>query len=680
MLQIPDPDGGRMWRVEVGPQSRRGLSFYFSARNARREERFNIWVIDEETAGLRRELGVPLGDATQLARGFARLYRRRFREALANDDGTFQIDRTELALHFNEQPGGLDEIDWLVREVEDIMFALAVIRTQLERLDPAANTYPRLDELPFARTWHSLKRVFAASNDPFVVTALSGLTEFHHTYEQLGDKLPGFPDSKARERTIAQIIDLEVLGTQLVWTYLATRGPAQGKHTPEAPALQPQPTALSLQHIEISNIRCIEHLSLSLERDGTRADWLLILGDNASGKSTLLRAIALGLCHESDAAALLKAIPGPLIRHGAGKATIALTLSDDNGEQYRSLTEITVDTNEQSDQETLRRIGSELPAERLFVCGYGTARTRTADQSYDSYSRAHAVRSLFGDTALQNPELVYRRQDMYKRALISRKLVRVLMLEMNRASVALSARGLDIVGPWAGNDSWTPTGIDTLSDGYRSTAQWVTDLIGWLAHAGRFEERDMAGIVLIDELEQHLHPRWQRHIISKLSQEFPSIQFIATTHTPMLALGLADQPRGWLLQMQAEGRNRTAARRVDPHTLRGLRADQVLTSRATFALPTTRSPGSADRLARYTELMETDRTPDQERELAELRVELETTLVLGETPYERRVERAVRKALDELAAEPVDEARREELEMELRRQLGEFFASGEKPA
>ena len=51
------------------------------------------------------------------------------------------------------------------------------------------------------------------------------------------------------------------------------------------------------------------------------------------------------------------------------------------------------------------------------------------------------------------------------------------------------------------------------------------------------DPKTMAGIVIIDEIEQHLHPRWQINIMRLLQDAFPKIQFIATTHSPLVASG-----------------------------------------------------------------------------------------------------------------------------------------------
>lgn len=75
-----------------------------------------------------------------------------------------------------------------------------------------------------------------------------------------------------------------------------------------------------------------------------------------------------------------------------------------------------------------------------------------------------------------------------------------------------------------------------LSDGERSFLAMCTDLARRLTLANPgFEDPLLgAGVVLIDELELHLHPRWQRTAVDKLRTTFPNIQFIATTHSPFV--------------------------------------------------------------------------------------------------------------------------------------------------
>jgi len=89
---------------------------------------------------------------------------------------------------------------------------------------------------------------------------------------------------------------------------------------------------------------------------------------------------------------------------------------------------------------------------------------------------------------------------------------------------------------------WGDLPLKALGDGYKATFAWVADLMGWAI----FLEHDVPssdninGIVLIDEIDQHLHPVWQRRIVKRLYKHFPNIQFIATTHSPIVALGTTD--------------------------------------------------------------------------------------------------------------------------------------------
>jgi len=93
-----------------------------------------------------------------------------------------------------------------------------------------------------------------------------------------------------------------------------------------------------------------------------------------------------------------------------------------------------------------------------------------------------------------------------------------------------------------------------LSQGYQSLIAWVADFVGHilLEHGVLIEAADMEGIVLVDELDLHLHPTWQVKLIPALKAVFPRLQFIATTHSPMLLPALAAE-EVILLSQDAEG-------------------------------------------------------------------------------------------------------------------------------
>lgn len=82
--------------------------------------------------------------------------------------------------------------------------------------------------------------------------------------------------------------------------------------------------------------------------------------------------------------------------------------------------------------------------------------------------------------------------------------------------------------------------LGQLSDGERSFLAMITDLSRRLVLANPRLQNPLGGegVVLIDELELHLHPKWQREVVGKLRQTFPKIQFICTTHSPFIIQSL----------------------------------------------------------------------------------------------------------------------------------------------
>ena len=196
-----------------------------------------------------------------------------------------------------------------------------------------------------------------------------------------------------------------------------------------------------------------------------------------------------------------------------------------------------------------------FPWERVFAVGYGPGIRVQGTADYEYYLTADAVYPLFRyDAPLQNPELIVRRLvDAARRkgqggaqaanrilTYIKKLLKDVLQLD-DQDEVELTRTGITIRGRWGRSD------LSSLGDGYRSTVTWILDLLSWwfLRSSHRREAKDptnIHGIVLIDEIEQHLHPRWQRSIMRLLTESFPDVQFIATTHSPLVASGCEGIP------------------------------------------------------------------------------------------------------------------------------------------
>ena len=100
--------------------------------------------------------------------------------------------------------------------------------------------------------------------------------------------------------------------------------------------------------------------------------------------------------------------------------------------------------------------------------------------------------------------------------------------------------GLDDLLGKDDNNKWTP--FRNFSDGYKAIISITADIayraIKLNPHLGERAVLDTEGIVLIDEIDMHLHPKWQRHIVEDLKRTFPKIQFVVTTHSPFIVQSL----------------------------------------------------------------------------------------------------------------------------------------------
>lgn len=278
----------------------------------------------------------------------------------------------------------------------------------------------------------------------------------------------------------------------------------------------------------------------------------------------------------------------------------------------------------------------------IFVCGYGIYRSGKADAPHDAYSTREAVKSLFDyQTPMQNPEVVLLKRNKATRGKLEKMLLQILMLDEQKEPLSYPETGFEITGPWG----QLPASV--LSDGYQVTLRWVMDFIGWLIYAKRLNDSDnIGGILLLDEIEQHLHPRWQRFIVDRLRKQFPNTQIIATTHTALAASGVVDIDHSVLMRLEHNEQCAVTARIIDKRTIEGKRADQVLVSEA-FGLLTTRNPGSKDVIDRYSELLgQSPRTTKEQSELENLSARLKDALAGGESPLERKIDKAVEDALE----------------------------------
>ncbi len=298
-----------------------------------------------------------------------------------------------------------------------------------------------------------------------------------------------------------------------------------------------------ISKIQLKNTRCFEDIELELGPYQSLPRWNVILGNNGVGKTTLLRAIAIGLCDATSAASLLGDLYGPWIRR-QGKQNSAVVRID-FAPLSKGAESIFIETTIQQSKSGYLKVDQKTNAkdksalwDNIFVCGYGAARRSYGTRHYDEYSVPDAVYSLFNyDIPLQNPELMIRRLSSV--GVNIEKLLNSIctILDLPPGSISLDFAGLTVSGPWG---KAMPMGA--LGDGYQSVLAWIIDFLGWAMLYGEniFDKKNLGGIILIDEIEQHLHPHWQSSILRLLKEQFPRIQLIVATHSPLAVAGLSE--------------------------------------------------------------------------------------------------------------------------------------------
>lgn len=318
--------------------------------------------------------------------------------------------------------------------------------------------------------------------------------------------------------------------------------------------------------IEIKNIRNISSLSIDFT---SKSRSMILSGNNGSGKSTILKCIAMGTSDEDSAASVLRDMSGDFVRKGQKEGRISVNLVHDNGKKLKIETIIkSLLRFEKVYQQVYNYKNSryqkieqeKFPWIKIFIAGYGAGVRNLGTADYQHYVPIDALYSLFKyDVALQNPELSMRRliesareKDSMSedKGFASAKLMenhltstlkKVLNLE-KKDEVNLTSTNIEIKSKWGRQE------LSTLGDGYISTTTWIIDLFSWwmlhlkLSHKDVIANKEIKGIVLIDEIEQHLHPIWQVKIIKLLRESFPKIQFISTTHSPLVISSDIDVP------------------------------------------------------------------------------------------------------------------------------------------
>lgn len=181
-----------------------------------------------------------------------------------------------------------------------------------------------------------------------------------------------------------------------------------------------------------------------------------------------------------------------------------------------------------------------------------------------------------------------------------------------------------------------PIYLGHASSGTEGTLLWIRWLALKMVHHYGFAEdwAQQPAILLIDEIENHLHPTWQRRVIPALQKHFPKLQIFATTHSPFVVAGLK-KGQVHLLQRDDEG---VVTATTNERDVIGWTADEILRTLMGVDEPTDQL--TIDRASRLRQLRGQEiLTAEEESEMNELRRQVNADLLARRGPLEARQER-----------------------------------------
>ncbi|MDI1445339.1 AAA family ATPase [Polyangium sp. 6x1] len=444
-----------------------------------------------------------------------------------------------------------------------------------------------------------------------------------------------------------------------------------------------------IRKILIENIRCFDRVELDLTRsDGSLAGWTVLAGRNGTGKSTLLKAIALAVAGPEVARSLQRGFDDWL-KLGAESANTEVQLdypvTNDLGDD--DIVDVTGglrwQRSQQGPEPSMHAVASDEDRHLLdigpwhpvswgcFTAAYGPFRRIGFRDNYQPPKPLSEARleSLF-DEDVTLAESIHWLKDV--------RAVRLELEDRARRAAPDEAPKLEIQARKQAelyddvlallNDGLLPDGVRvigldmqrgllveqgeverplrSLSDGYRAAIALVLDIVRQMYRTfpGLFERRfdverrtakdgkervqiPYEGIVLIDEVDAHLHVSWQQRIGFWLKEHFPNVQFIVTTHSPFVCQ--AADPKG-LIRLPVPGsgeRVEHVSEDLYDTVVNGDVDDAVMT--ALFGLERTHSDEAEALRSRVAKLqakmMRGHATPEEKEEMKRLSARLPKT-------------------------------------------------------
>jgi uncharacterized protein (TIGR02646 family) len=419
----------------------------------------------------------------------------------------------------------------------------------------------------------------------------------------------------------------------------------------------------TITKIEINNFKAISQLTINFNRPSVTHEsqtaqtqtasstpditpWKVLLGENSTGKSTILQAVAVALVGKPIVEQYRLRPEKILHRTTEGRAEkgyIKIWLSDQPK---------TKPVQVRFSEAGLKYINRRLVRD-LYVRGFGATRLLPKNEDRQPPTDVPPqmdVENLFDpfdplfDAEKWLPGLEPSRFDAvalaYKDILGLEDLaVKDNTGQSSQKVFEQSSEQILISDPFG-----VKVGLDELSDGYQSVLALATDIIAGVPEK-LTDFRNASGIILIDEIGANLHPRWRMRFVKDLRRTFPRMQFLVTTHEPLCLRGLEEGEVAVMQRQEKEVFILDKDHGIDLPSPNRMRVGQLLTSRY-FGLYSTVDPEIEDDYQKYCDLLiqRTNKTngkwtDEKATQLEELRTKLnnKSPMILGDTRRDQMV-------------------------------------------
>jgi energy-coupling factor transporter ATP-binding protein EcfA2 len=460
---------------------------------------------------------------------------------------------------------------------------------------------------------------------------------------------------------------------------------------PQSPIAPDQPPAVPpvyCRSIKISNFRCFEkstEISLT-DSKGLPAQWTVILGENGIGKTSILQCLAGASIRPDILPAKKEGAPGtPVLqplwsaqpwlqwlmqrRHTEDKPfECSLTLQKGSllaeANSDRLEWKYGFDTSSNGDRfEMKASIVAATAADMagFLLYGYGAGR-RMAVTSRVPYgpNPDDGLRTLFDDDRpLSNAEewileldhltkTPHGGQEKARQALADVKtlLLKILPDIDDITTKVLRSSNPDrapLVRVVFRHITGALLDVGDLSFGYQTMTSWLVDLTRRLYQRYPSSKNPLAepAIVLIDEIDLHLHPKWQQNVMDYLSELFPNTQFVVSAHSPLI---IQSRKASNIVLLCRDGN--AVSVKQDLQSIKEWRVDQILTSDL-FGLERVRDMETDQLFEERAALLAKSKLSAKDKKRLEEIKKATSTLPTMDTSNMRAVEEVLRKVADE---------------------------------